>query len=201
MIFVFFKELIMEDFLFYLTLGWEHIISLDALDHQLFLLALVVGYRFNDSKKLLILITAFTIGHSVTLALSVLDWIRIPSTWVEFLIPLTIVLTALENLIFRERTKKNRTANYTLALFFGLIHGMAFANLARVLISEEQNITIPLLGFNVGLELGQIIVLILFFIVSFIFVNLIKVNRKDWALMISSGVFALALKMTLEIIP
>lgn len=191
----------MQDIFFYLGLGWEHIISLDALDHQLFILALVVAYSFNDFKKLLILITAFTIGHSITLALSILDFVRIPSDWVEFLIPLTIVLTALENLISSKKKKKNVQFNYFLALTFGLIHGMGFANLARMTMAKEQSIALPLLGFNVGLELGQIVILIAFFILSFIFINLIKVNRRDWVLCISSGVFALALQMTLERIP
>lgn len=191
----------MEELQFYLPLGWEHIISLDALDHQLFILVLVVAYSFKDFKKLLILITAFTIGHSVTLALSVLDLVKMSSDWVEFLIPLTIVLTALENIIFRNKTKVNMKFNYFLALGFGLIHGMGFANLARMLISQEQDIFLPLLSFNLGLEFGQILVLILFFIISFIFVNILKISKKDWILMISSGVFALALKITLERMP
>ncbi|MGE4514480.1 MAG: HupE/UreJ family protein, partial [Chryseobacterium sp.] len=89
----------MQDFLFYLKLGWEHIISLDALDHQLFVLALIAVYSFNDLKKILILVTAFTIGHSITLALSTFDIVRVNSAWVEFLIPLTIVMTSLDNIL------------------------------------------------------------------------------------------------------
>ncbi|WP_447951462.1 HupE/UreJ family protein [Chryseobacterium koreense] len=191
----------MQDFLFYLHLGWEHIISLDALDHQLFILALVAVYAFHDWKKVLILVTAFTIGHSVTLALSVLDVFRVSSDWVEFLIPLTIVITSLDNIIFKGNQSKLMKINYFLALFFGLIHGMGFANTARMMLAKEQSLLVPLLGFNIGLELGQILVVLAFLVLLLVFTKLLKVNRKDWIMFVSSGVFALALKMTIERIP
>ncbi|MCY1663344.1 HupE/UreJ family protein [Chryseobacterium sp. SL1] len=191
----------MQDFLFYLNLGWEHIISLDALDHQLFVLALIAVYSFNDLKKVLILVTAFTIGHSITLALSTFDIIRINSDWVEFLIPLTIVLTSLNNILIRNKKQSQNNANYYLALIFGLIHGMGFANTARVMIAKSQSIAVPLLGFNIGLELGQIAIVFGISILLFILLKLFKVNQKDWILFVSSGVFALSLKMTLERIP
>jgi len=191
----------MQDFLFYLHLGWEHIISLDALDHQLFVLALIAVYSYNDWKKILILVTAFTVGHSITLTLSILDVFRVPSDWVEFLIPLTIVLTSLDNIIMKNQKQTLMRANYYLALIFGLVHGMGFANTARVMIAKSQSIALPLLGFNIGLELGQIIIVAAILIVLFILLNLFKVNKKDWILFVSSGVFALSLKMTLERIP
>lgn len=191
----------MQDFLFYLKLGWEHIISLDALDHQLFVLALIAVYSYSDWKKILVLVTAFTIGHSVTLALSILDIVRVPSNWVEFLIPLTIVLTALGNILMKNKKQSQSKLNYYLALFFGLIHGMGFANTARVMIAKSQSIALPLLGFNVGLEVGQIAIVFGILILLFILLNLLKVNKKDWILFVSSGVFALSLKMTLERIP
>ncbi|MEC5173391.1 HupE/UreJ family protein [Chryseobacterium nepalense] len=191
----------MQDFLFYLNLGWEHIISLDALDHQLFVLALIAVYSFNDLKKILILVTAFTIGHSITLALSTFDIIRINSAWVEFLIPLTIVLTSLNNIFIRNKKKSQNNANYYLALVFGLIHGMGFANTARVMIAKSQSIAVPLLGFNIGLELGQIAIVFGILMILFILLKVFKVNQKDWVLFVSSGVFALSLKMTLERIP
>lgn len=191
----------MNDFLFYLKLGWEHIISWDALDHQLFILALIVAYTFNDLKKLIILITAFTVGHSITLALSVLDVYRLPSNLVEFLIPLTIVITALDNILLKNQTKSLMTVNYFLALFFGLIHGLGFANTARMMMAKEQSIAIPLLGFNIGLELGQIVVVIIFLVISFILTSILRANKRDWILFVSSCVFALALQMTLQRIP
>lgn len=191
----------MQDFLFYLKLGWEHIISLDALDHQLFVLALIAVYSYSDWKKILVLVTAFTIGHSVTLALSILDIVRVPSDWVEFLIPLTIVLTALGNILMKNKKQSQGKLNYYLALFFGLIHGMGFANTARVMIAKSQSIALPLLGFNVGLEVGQIAIVLGILVLLFILLNIFKVNKKDWILFVSSGVFALSLKMTLERIP
>lgn len=191
----------MNDFLFYLNLGWEHIISLDALDHQLFVLVLVAVFAVKDWKNIFWIITAFTIGHSITLALSVFDIVRVPAKWVEFLIPLTIVITALDNILMRNKQNNLMKMNFYLALFFGLIHGMGFANTARMMIANEQHIFVPLLGFNIGLELGQIAVVAGILLIQFILLNLFKVNRKDWIMFISSGVFALSLKMTLERIP
>jgi len=191
----------LEDFILYLKLGWEHIISLDALDHQLFVLVLILAYSLNDFKKILILVTAFTIGHSLTLALSALDILRVPSDWVEFLIPLTIVLTALDNLILRNQSKTLMRLNYYLALIFGLIHGMGFANTIRMTLAQEQSLFMPLLGFNIGLELGQIVLVALFLLLSFIMVRLVKIPKKEWSLFISSGVFFLAMQMTLERLP
>ena len=191
----------MTDFLFYLQLGWEHIISLDALDHQLFILALIAIYSYTDWKKILVLVTYFTIGHSITLAINTLDIIRLPSDWVEFLIPLTIVLTALGNIISKNKNQSKSKINFYLALFFGLIHGMGFANTARVMIAKSQSIALQLLGFNIGLELGQIVIVFAILIILFILLNLFKVNKKDWILFVSSGVFALSLKMTIERLP
>ena len=191
----------MTDFLFYLQLGWEHIISSDALDHQLFILALVAIFSFKDLKKVLILVTAFTIGHSVTLALSAFDIIRFPSNWIEFLIPCTIVFTALDNLIFSKNVEKLIKLNYFLALFFGLIHGMGFANSVRMMLSSEQDITLPLFGFNVGLELGQIVVVAIALFIHYIFSEVLKLSNKIWIYIISVPIFIFALKMALERIP
>ena len=191
----------MQDFLFYLQLGWEHIISKDALDHQLFILALIAIFSFRDWKKVLILVTAFTIGHSLTLVLSALDVFRFPSDWVEFLIPCTIVFTALDNIIFSKNEKKLIQLNYYLALLFGLIHGMGFANSVRVMLASEQDITLPLFGFNVGLELGQIVVVAIALFIHYIFSEVLKLSNKIWIYIISVPIFIFALKMALERIP
>ena len=191
----------MQDFLFYLQLGWEHIISKDALDHQLFILALIAIFSFRDWKKVLILVTAFTIGHSLTLVLSALDVFRFPSDWVEFLIPCTIVFTALDNIIFSKNEKKLIQLNYYLALLFCLIHGMGFANSVRMMLASEQDITLPLFGFNVGLELGQIIVVAIALFIHYIFSEVLKLSNKIWIYIISVPIFIFALKMALERIP
>ena len=191
----------MQDFGFYFKLGWEHIISSDALDHQLFIAALAAIYLLKDWKQVLILVTAFTIGHSLTLALSVLDIIRVPSKTVEFLIPLTIILTAFSNLFQKEFSHRSIRINYFLALFFGLIHGMGFANSIRFILADDQNLGWSLFGFNVGLEVGQIVVVSVILLLTYVVVNIFKAKRREWVIFLSAGVLALALKMALERLP
>jgi hypothetical protein len=191
----------MSDFGFYFKMGWEHIISSDALDHQLFILALACVYTIRDIKKVLILVTAFTIGHSLTLALSVYDIIRFSSKWVEFLIPCTIFLTALNNIIQVDKKGASARINYYLALCFGLIHGMGFANAIRIMLAKDQTIGWGLFGFNVGLEAGQIFCVAIILIVSILFLYGLKIKRRDWIFFLSSGVFALAVKMALDRLP
>ena len=191
----------MSDFYFYFKLGWEHIISKDALDHQLFILALACVYTIKDMRKVLILVTAFTIGHSLTLALSVLDVIRFSSKWVEFLIPCTIFITAFNNIVQVDAKNKSARINYYLALCFGLIHGMGFANAIRIMLAKDQTIGWGLFGFNIGLEAGQIFVVAIILIIGILFLNLLKVKRRDWVFFLSAGVFALALKMAFERLP
>jgi hypothetical protein len=188
----------MRDFWFYFSLGWEHIISLDALDHQLFILALAGIYLLKDWKQVLVLVTAFTIGHSLTLALTVYNVIRFPSNWIEFLIPCTIVVTAISNLFQKNFTPQSIRINYFLALFFGLIHGMGFANKLRYILAEDQSIGWSLLGFNVGLEVGQIIIVMIVLTLSFLSVQLLKVNRREWVIFVSAAAFSIAVKMAIE---
>ena len=191
----------MQDFIFYLNLGWEHIISLDALDHQLFVLVLVAVYTYYDWRKILVLVTAFTIGHSITLALSVLDIVRLPANWVEFLIPLTILITAADNIFMRNKQNSLMKLNYYLALFFGLIHGMGFANTARMMLAKEQNIFGPLLGFNLGLELGQVAVVLFILIVEFLLIRFFKLKKMYWMVFASSLTLLIALKLCVDRFP
>lgn len=191
----------MRDFGFYFQIGWEHIISTDALDHQLFILALAAIYVLKDWKQVLILVTAFTIGHSITLVLSVLDWIRFSSKWVEFLIPCTILITAFSNLFQKKFNPRTVRINYFLALVFGLVHGMGYANTIRFMLASDQNLGWGLFGFNVGLEAGQILLVSIILVLTFIVIQLLKINRREWVIFLSAGVFALALKMTLERLP
>jgi hypothetical protein len=188
----------MGDFGFYFGLGWEHIISTDALDHQLFIAALAAIYLLKDWKQVLILVTAFTIGHSLTLALSVMDVVRFPTNWVEFLIPVTIVITAFFNLFQKKFTERSVRINYVLALLFGLIHGMGFANTLRFMLAKDQNVGWSLFGFNVGLEAGQIVVVLALLLVAQFIVGIMKVNRRDWVIFMSAAVFGLAFKIAVE---
>ena len=192
---------IMSDFGFYFSLGWEHIISWDALDHQLFILALAAIYLLKDWRQVLVLVTAFTIGHSLTLALTVLNIIHFPSNWVEFLIPCTIVATAITNLFQKNFTPRSIRINYFLALFFGLIHGMGFANKLRVILAKDQSIGWSLFGFNVGLEAGQIAVVMVVLALSYFFVQVLNVNRREWVIFTSAAAFGVAMQMALQRIP
>ena len=191
----------MSDFGFYFGLGWEHIVSWDALDHQLFILALAAIYLLKDWRQVLVLVTAFTIGHSLTLALTVFNIIHFPPGWIEFLIPCTIIATAITNLFQRNFTPRSIRINYFLALFFGLIHGMGFANKLRYILAEDQSIGWSLFGFNVGLEAGQIAVVMVVLALSYLFVHLLKVNRREWVIFTSAAAFGVAAQMALQRIP
>lgn len=191
----------LQDFFFYFKIGWGHIISVDALDHQLFILALTAIFTYRDLKQILILVTAFTIGHSLTLALSVMDVIRFQSKWVEFLIPCTIFITALSNLFNNTAKTRNLKINYYLALSFGLIHGMGFANTIRIMLAKDETLGWGLFGFNIGLEAGQIFVVAIILTVAAIAMGAFKIKQRDWLFFLSSGAFALALKMAIERLP
>ncbi|MBC7867320.1 MAG: HupE/UreJ family protein [Gloeobacteraceae cyanobacterium ES-bin-316] len=170
----------MNDFAFYFDIGWKHIISADALDHQLFILALSAIYLLQNWKQVLVLVTAFTIGHSLTLFLSAFAVISIKSEWVEFFIPLTIVITALLNFTQKDFTLPSWRLNYFLALAFGLVHGLGFANNIRFMLASDQGIALPLFGFNVGLEAGQILVVAFILLMSYALVNKAGLPRKWW---------------------
>lgn len=185
----------MNDFTLYLDMGKDHILDyVNGYDHILFVLALCSVYVIRDWRKILILVTAFTIGHSVTLALATLRIISINSKLVEFLIPLTIFITAVANLFRKEdATQAKVQPNYLLALFFGLVHGMGFSNYLRAALGRNQSIGAQLLAFNLGLEFGQIIVVVLFLALSYISVDLLKASRRDWKMVISSAIAGIAL--------
>jgi hypothetical protein len=149
----------MSDFLTFIQLGFRHITDLEAMDHILFLLALAAIYRPRDWRKAMWVVTAFTIGHSVTLGLAVTGAIRLPTKLIEFLIPVTIVATCIENMMVRDRDRAIWDGKYrpVFAGVFGLVHGAGFANYLRDLFGDH--IAVPLLGFNIGIEMGQIVVL------------------------------------------
>ena len=188
----------MEDVKLYFELGWEHIISWNALDHILFIIALCALYQVKNWKKVLLLVTAFTVGHSITLALSVYDIIRFNSNWVEFLIPCTIIATAAFNFLKKDNSPKTLWINYFIALFFGLIHGMGFANSIRFMLLSDQKIALPLLSFNIGLEAGQIVIVTLVLILSYLTITLLKTPKKAWVFSLSIIAFAVALKMAID---
>ncbi len=190
----------MNDFSTYFFWGWEHIISLDAVDHILFITALAVVFRLSEWKKVLVLVTAFTIGHFITLWLSVLDLIRFSADWVEFLIPLTIVITAIVNL-FNISDRLSIRLHYALALGFGLIHGMGYANAIRFSLMEEQSLGWSLLAFNLGLEIGQLFVVLSILLVGGLVSRFTKFSMRLWVVVISLGILLLSLNMVVDRIP
>jgi hypothetical protein len=149
----------MSEFLTFGQLGFRHIVDIEAMDHILFLVALAAIYRFRDARNALWVVTAFTVGHSVTLALAVTGTLNLPSSLIEFLIPVTIVITGIENILVSDRTRAPWGGRYrpVFAAVFGLVHGAGFANYLKALFVEQ--IAVPLFGFNVGIEVGQLVVL------------------------------------------
>lgn len=191
----------MNTFQLYFTLGREHILDYSGgYDHILFIIALCGVFLPRDWKRVLILVTAFTVGHSVTLALATLGLIPVNRDLIEFLIPLTIFVTAASNL-FRNT---NRTTarplhiNYFFALFFGLIHGMGFSSILRTLLGQKSNILLPLFAFNLGLEFGQIVVVVLILVAGFITVDFAGADRRDWKMVLSAAVAGMALILLKE---
>ncbi len=186
---------------FYFDLGWHHIIAWDALDHLLFVLALSAIYLIGNWKQVLVLVTAFTIGHSLTLALSVYDVVRANSKWVEFLIPCTIILTAIFNFFQKDYKPRSLRLNYFLALFFGLVHGMGFANAIRFMMMKDESLGWSLFGFNIGLEAGQIVVVAGILSISYVIVNRAGLNRKWWVWGLSVVALSKAVIMAWELFP
>ncbi|MEM7000035.1 MAG: HupE/UreJ family protein [Pseudomonadota bacterium] len=190
----------MHPFTFYLQMGFDHISDLAGFDHILFLVALCAVYRIEQWRNLLILVTAFTLGHSITLALASLGILTISSELIEFLIPTTILFTALHNVFGHRMPPGTRRMgwNYAMALFFGLIHGMGFSNYFRALLMDDSSIFIPLLGFNLGIELGQLLIVAVIVGVAFACLRLAGFQHREWNLFISGGAAGMALMLMAE---
>jgi len=193
----------MEEFNIYFGIGTHHILTLEAMDHILFIGALCLRYQLKDWKKVAVLVTAFTIGHSITLALSATGAVHIATRWIEFLIPLTIVVTAINNLLQHDRQVEHPARLpliYFFALFFGLIHGLAFGS-TLLSLEGKEGLVMHLLAFNLGIEAAQLLVVALFLVISFIFVQLLKMKRIWWVRIASVVVLAWSLQMAWSRIP
>lgn len=192
----------MNNFGLFFTEGIRHITDLNGSDHILFIAALCLRYMWSDWRRLLILVTAFTVGHSITLALSALNIVHFPTAWIEFLIPVTIVITALNNVWAKDESRNNKLSlTYWYALFFGLIHGVGFSTLLKSMFGRNENVVPELLGFNLGLEVGQLVIVAVVLLISFIFVRLLRVQQKAYILFVSGGICFLALQMAAERFP
>jgi hypothetical protein len=191
----------MNDFRLYFGLGTDHILSWGAMDHILFVTALCLRYLWKDWKQVAILVTAFTIGHSATLALSALNYIQASKPWIEFLIPLTIAATAVNNLAQRGNRPPSRLPLiYFFALFFGLIHGMAYAS-SFLDLEGREGLVAHLFAFNVGIELAQLLVVAIILGVSWLLVQVLKIPRNGWLRVASLLILAVSVNMAYERFP
>lgn len=194
----------MQDFGIWFSTGLQHILDWNGYDHILYITALCAMFTFSDWKKLLILVSAFTIGHSLTLLASVLNFISVNQNYIEILIPLTIIITCVINIKYRNHLNPNKryslnyNLNYLLALCFGFIHGLGFSYLLKSMLGKEESIIIPLLSFNLGLEAGQIIIVGFLLIFSIILTRFSHIKKPDWVMFVSSATFGISLLLFLQ---
>lgn len=196
-----------SEFLTYLRLGMHHIADLRGYDHILFVAALTVAYKPSQWRRLLILVTAFTLGHSVTLALATLDLVRVNPSAVEAGIAATIVFTSLLTIALVARAApataapvadRGQRIRYAMALGFGLIHGLGFSSFLRSLLGGEESLFLPLLSFNIGLELGQLGIVLAVLAVGVAVERVLRLARRDWVLVASGGIAAVGATVLLE---
>jgi len=189
----------MDDFKLFIELAFKHVLDWEAYDHILFFIVLAVVYNFNDWKKALWLITFFTIGHTTTLGLATYEIVEIPKNIIEFLIPLTIFITAVVNIFTLNRKDFHRSnVNLFFAFFFGLIHGLGLSGFLKMTLDDSESKMLPLLEFALGVELAQIAIVILILIAGYIALNLFRVKKRDWVLILSSIVIGIVIPMLTE---
>ncbi len=189
----------MSDLVLYFKMGLHHVLDFTAYDHILFLIVLAIVFNFSQWKKVAWLITFFTIGHSITLALAAYGVLKTRIDIIEFLIPLTIFITGIVNILRAKRPSLGKeNINLIFALFFGLIHGLGFSNYFRLMVGRSENKFFPLLEFALGIEAAQLIIVFGILVLGAIFQNFLKVSKRDWVLVISSIVIGFAIDMMLE---
>jgi hypothetical protein len=191
----------MSEFWVYFQIGLKHVLDFSAYDHVLFLIALTVPYTFKDWKRLLILVSIFTLGHTLALLLSVFGVIIIKVNLVEFLIPITILIVAFFNLFNAGKSSKQESINVIrfVTLFFGIIHGLGFSNYIKMLLgASPQSKLLPLSEFALGIEAAQIIVVFVVLILSYIVQTFFRFSKRDWTLVMSSFVIGVVLPMIVE---
>ena len=190
----------------YLELGWHHIISASAIDHISFIVTLCALFTFTEWRKIVTLVTAFTIGHSVTLALTSLNYLPVSAKWVEILIPITIIITAIRNILQKQSTQDHLTFDkrmivyYLTALFFGFIHGMGFANSFKIMSGAETSILTQLFAFNCGIELGQLLIVVGVLTILFLMTKYISVKPREWNLFVSGTGFGIGSMVLMNVI-
>ena len=197
-----------SEFAVYFRLGIEHIADLRGYDHILFIAALTVAYSLFEWRRLLILVTAFTFGHSITLALATVGVVSVNTALIEFLIPTTIVVTSVFNIADSRsasggldtgaRARWHHVILYVLAGGFGLIHGLGFSSFLRAVLGGEESIVVPLFAFNVGLEIGQILIVTALFMLGALLTKFAGMARRDWLLIVSGAAGGIAITLMIE---
>ncbi len=190
----------MNEFWFYLNIGLDHVLNWQAYDHILFLIVLTAPYAFKDWQRVLLMVTLFTVGHSLSLVLSVYGIVKVSSVLVEFLIPLTIFIAALYNVFTAGKVSKSGRISLLLftALFFGLIHGLGFSSFFKQLTAGMSSKALPLIEFALGIEAAQIIIVLIVLVISFIVQTIFRFSRRDWVLVLSSIVVGMVIPMLIE---
>jgi len=191
----------MSEFWIYFNTGLRHVLDINAYDHVLFLIALIVPYAFRDWKRVLVLVTLFTAGHTLALLLSVYEIVRFRVDLVEFLIPITILSTALFHLFTAGKNSKNESLSFVsfVTLFFGIIHGLGFSNYFKTILpGSASDKLLPLLEFALGIEAAQIIVVLIVLILSYIVQTVFRFSKRDWTLVMSAFVAGVVIPMIIE---
>lgn len=191
----------MSEFWIYFQIGLKHVLDIHAYDHVLFLIALTVPYSFKDWKRILLLVSVFTIGHTLALILSVFGIIAVKVNIVEFLIPITILITAFFYLFTAGKTSKNESINlvFFITLFFGIIHGLGFSNYFKgILGGTATSKLLPLGEFALGIEAAQIIVVFVVLILSYIVQTVFRFSKRDWTLVMSAFVIGVVIPMIIS---
>ncbi len=191
----------MSEFLLYFNIGLKHVLDSAAYDHVMFLMALVVPYAFKDWKKVLILVTLFTLGHTLALLLSVFEVLQIKAQFVEFLIPITILITAVYHLITAGKPIKKERISFeaVVTVFFGIIHGLGFSNYFKTILpGNATDKLLPLIEFALGIEGAQLIVVLVVLVASYIAQSFFKFSKRDWALVLSAFIIGVVLPMLIE---
>ncbi|HAF78340.1 MAG TPA: HupE / UreJ protein [Maribacter sp.] len=193
----------MQEFWFYIKLGLQHVLDINAYDHILFLTAMALPFTFKSWKNVLWLATVFTITHCLALVFSVYEIMVVDATWIEFLIPVTILATALFNIVDVLLLKENRTIWFHMLAtgFFGLVHGFGFSNYFKMMIMGEEDKLAPLLGFAGGIELSQVVIVLLVLVLAFVVQTLMNVKQRVFILVGSIVVILITLPLLYETFP
>ncbi|WP_409417548.1 HupE/UreJ family protein [Flavobacterium sp. PS2] len=191
----------MSDFWIYFQIGLKHVLDIHAYDHVMFLMALTIPYAFKDWKRILLLVTIFTVGHTLALLLSVYGIVTIKVNIVEFLIPITILITAFFNFFTAGKSSKTESINlvFFITLFFGIIHGLGFSNYFKTILGgSPSSKLLPLGEFALGIEAAQIIVVFVVLIISYIVQTVFRFSKRDWTLAMSAFIIGVVIPMVIE---